>query len=65
MKGVHPPGDLTGHRSAHRTHPRDALRTCATWHGWQARLGEAVLLAALRRTGNLGAHWRHDATLAA
>ncbi|MGA0587636.1 L-aspartate oxidase [Dyella sp. KRB-257] len=44
---------------------RDALRTCAAWHGWQARLGEAVLLAALRRTDSLGAHWRRDATVAA
>ena len=43
---------------------RDALRQCGLWHGWQARLAEALLLAALRRTRSLGAHCRRDALAA-
>jgi L-aspartate oxidase len=43
----------------------EALRACAAWHGWQARLGEALLLAAVRRADNLGAHWRYDAVAVA
>jgi L-aspartate oxidase len=43
---------------------RKALRRCAAWHGWQARLAEAVLLAALRRDESLGAHCRRDAVAA-
>ncbi len=41
---------------------RAALRACAAMHGWQARLGEAVLSAALRRGNSLGAHYRSDAS---
>lgn len=40
---------------------REALRACAGWHGWQARLAETLLLAALRRADSMGAHYRRDA----
>ncbi|MGN2251927.1 L-aspartate oxidase [Frateuria sp. GZRe12] len=43
---------------------RDALLQSGLWHGWQARLAEALLLAALRRTESLGAHCRWDALAA-
>ncbi|UGB39571.1 L-aspartate oxidase [Frateuria soli] len=43
---------------------REALRQCGAWHGWQARLAETLLLAALRRAGSLGSHWRRDARAA-
>ncbi|MGN2246835.1 L-aspartate oxidase [Frateuria sp. GZRR35] len=43
---------------------REALRQCGLWHGWQTRLAEALLLAALRRTESLGAHCRRDALAA-
>ncbi len=38
-----------------------ALRTCRAWAGWQVRVAEALLRAALARTPSLGAHWRADA----
>lgn len=31
--------------------------------GWQARLGQSLLAAALRRTTSIGAHWRDDAVI--
>ncbi|HSM99382.1 MAG TPA: FAD-binding protein [Rudaea sp.] len=42
---------------------RGALHACMAWReaGWQARVGHAVLEAALRRGGSLGAHFRRDA----
>ncbi|HEY9110886.1 MAG TPA: L-aspartate oxidase [Rhodanobacteraceae bacterium] len=39
----------------------NALRTMACWQGWQARLAEAILRAALQRRDSLGAHFRTDA----
>jgi hypothetical protein len=38
---------------------QDELRALAD-EGWEARLAAALLDAALRRPGNLGAHWRDD-----
>lgn len=39
---------------------RDAIDTCERMPGWEARVANALLVAALRRTRSLGAHWRAD-----
>lgn len=42
---------------------QDVLEKARAWsgRGWQARLGVAILAAALGRRHSLGAHWRSDA----
>ena len=42
---------------------RAALAACSEWaeSGWQARVAEVLLAAALSRTHSLGAHCRMDA----
>ncbi|MDI9239947.1 FAD-dependent oxidoreductase [Lysobacter sp. LF1] len=40
---------------------REAIDLCERMPGWEARVARALLVAALRRTRSLGAHWRADA----
>ncbi|OOG65978.1 L-aspartate oxidase [Rhodanobacter sp. B04] len=46
---------------------QNALKACLAWadEGWQARLAQRVLEAALSRTHSLGAHYRTDAVMPA
>lgn len=50
-------------RSADRL--RDAIARTGLLHGWQARLAESILLAALDRPSSLGAHWRAETAVQA
>lgn len=68
--GADLPADLLAHQREllwHAAGPlrsqaglQGALRSCLGWRGqgWQARVAVAILVAALRRQGSLGAHWR-------